>query len=112
MRTGFLYSSAFLEHDTGISHPERRERLIAAMSHLNKQPWFARLKLIEPRLAQRKWLREVHEEGYLDRAEQACHTGQYYLDVADVRISSASYRTALQAAGGTLELADRIIDLS
>lgn len=109
MKTGFLYSSDFLQHDTGSYHPERRERLIAAMAHLEKQPWFEHLIPIEPRLAEREWLWEVHEESYLDRAEQACHRGESYLDVADVRISKASFDIALQAAGGSLELADRVI---
>lgn len=109
MTTGILYDPAFLEHDTGAGHPERRERLITTMDFLQDQPWFAGLKQIAPRPADRRWLHEIHEERYIQRAEQACRSGAPYLDVGDVGISDKSYEVALLAVGGTLELANQLM---
>ena len=109
MTTGFLYHPAFLEHDTGVGHPECSERLTAAMKFLENQPWFADLTRISSREAERKWVQEVHQDDYIGRAEEACRLGVPYLDVADVSISSKSYQIALLAAGGALELADQML---
>ncbi len=109
MTTGFLYDAAYLNHDTGAGHPERRERLTASMDFLEKQPWFAALKRISPRTVDLKWVEEIHTRDYVTRAAEACRGGWPYLDVYDVSISSKSYDIAMLAAGGLLELADQVI---
>jgi len=109
MKTGFLYDPSFLEHRTERGHPERSERLSATMEHLERQEWFNGLTGIAPRLADRRWVEAVHSGEYIDRAEQACRRGQRHLDVLDVSISERSWDVALLAAGGALELADRVI---
>lgn len=109
MTTGFLYDDAYLNHDTGPGHPERRERLVAATRYLNAQPWFSELKHISPTMVDRKWVEAVHAAGYIDRAGEACENGNPYLDTPDVSISRQSCDTALLAAGGVLTLADEMI---
>lgn len=109
MTTGLLYDTAYLNHDTGGGHPERRERLIATMGYLEKQSWFTDLKLIAPRAAERQWLEEIHAAEYIDRATSACRQELPYLDVLDVIISRESCDVAMLAVGGVLELADQVI---
>ncbi len=109
MRTGFLYDPAFLEHDTGAGHPETSKRLIATMVHLELQPWFTNLRRYSPLPVEQRWLQTIHAEEYIERARKASSTGAPYLDSLDVAISSASYSTALLAAGGALQLADKVI---
>jgi acetoin utilization deacetylase AcuC-like enzyme len=38
-----IYSDQFLEHKTGLLHPERPERLIAIVKALKTTPWAAQI---------------------------------------------------------------------
>ncbi len=109
MTTGLLYDPSFLDHDTGPGHPERSTRLVAAHRHLEKQPWYLELAQFAPKPADLRWVRKVHDEDYIERATEACRTGAPFLDVPDVSISRRSCEVALLAAGGALELADRLM---
>jgi acetoin utilization deacetylase AcuC-like enzyme len=109
MTTGFLYDDRFLDHDAGAGHPERKERLQSAIRYLRAQPWFGDLLPVAPRMAERQWIEEVHDGSYIERAGEACRQGLPFLDVADVGICEASCDVAYLAAGGALELADRIV---
>ncbi len=109
MTTGLLYDAAFLDHDTGGGHPERRERLIATMDYLENQSWFSDLKLIAPRPAEHQWIEEIHAADYIERAASACRRELSYLDVLDVSISRDSCDVAMLAAGGVIALGDQVI---
>ena len=109
MTTGFLYDPRYLAHDTGRGHPESSDRLIAAMSHLETQPWFNSLARCAPRPAERKWLSTIHSEAYIERAKQTVDGGQPYLDSLDVTISKDSFEAAVLAVGGALALADQLM---
>lgn len=109
MTTAIAYDPAYLDHDTGSGHPERRERLIATMDFLEKQDWFKSLKRLSPRVAEREWVEEIHDSRYMDRAADACRVGLPYLDTLDVSISEQSYGIAMLATGAALKLADRLI---
>jgi len=50
MRTGFIYDEIFLKHDYP-DHPERRERLTAVVSRLEKEGILERVVRIAPRRA-------------------------------------------------------------
>ncbi len=108
MVTGFLYDTRFLDHDPGAGHPERRERLISTMSHLEAQPWFDTLVRYTPRDIEREWLETVHESSYIDRAKREIENGLPFIDTPDVGVSDESFDVAVLAAGGVLELADRV----
>ncbi|MGI9304554.1 MAG: histone deacetylase family protein [Gammaproteobacteria bacterium] len=109
MTTGFVYDSAFLEHDTGQGHPETSARLVSAMQFLEQQPWFGDMPRFAPAAADRKWIQQVHSDGYIARAQAACRAGHSHLDVLDVAISPESFDTALLAAGAALELGDKVM---
>ena len=109
MTTGFLFDQRFLDHDAGAGHPERKERLISSMAHLETIPWFTDLQPISPRTADPYWIEQVHAHDLVQRAQDACVNGLPFLDVADVGISAQSYDVALLAAGGAMEMADRVV---
>ncbi len=109
MATGFVYDKRFLDHNAGAGHPERPERLMATMSHLENQSWFASLKQFAPRAADREWVENIHSGGYIDRAAEEIASGVPFVDTPDVGVSRESFDVALLAAGGTLELADRVV---
>ncbi len=109
MTTAFLYDDRFLDHDAGTGHPERKERLEFAIRHLRAQPWFGDLLSIDATPCERRWIEEIHDGKYIDRAGEACREGLPFLDVADVGICKASCDIAYLAAGGALALADKVI---
>jgi len=109
MTTGLLYDPIYLEHDTGFGHPERSDRLTAVMQYLEKQPFFEDITRISPRPAESEWIQQIHAPEYIDRAAAACRKHYAHLDVLDVAISPKSYDIALLAAGGALELGDRVM---
>jgi acetoin utilization deacetylase AcuC-like enzyme len=108
MSTGLLYDPRFLDHDPGPGHPERRERLSATLGHLERQAWFEHIDRVAPHPADEAWIETTHSHALLARARAACREGASFLDVTDVGICSASFDIALLAAGGALELCDRV----
>ncbi len=109
MATGFLYDPRYLEHDTGPGHPECPERLSESLKYLQTLPWFSKLTQFAPRVAEEEWIQTTHGIMYMRHAKEICMSGQPYLDTPDVGVSENSYDIALLAAGGALEVADRVI---
>lgn len=110
MTTGFIFDETFLLHQTGAGHPESAARLSRAMDYLKTLPLYETLTLYPARAADRELVESNHSADYLSRAEQACATGESYLDSMDVSISEKSYHTALQAVGAGVALADGVIN--
>ncbi len=110
MATGFVYDARYLKHDAGPGHPERPERLTATIAHLKTLSWFSKLVPIEPRVAEIEWMEKIHSREYIRRAEEACRSGERILDTPDVGVSKESFDIARLAAGGALELADRVLE--
>jgi acetoin utilization deacetylase AcuC-like enzyme len=109
MTTGISYASAFLDHDTGPGHPERRERLIATLDHLRAQSWFNELRMHEPRVPDPAWLETIHSPEYIARAAATCRSGARFLDSMDVSVSRESFEIAQLAAGAAMGLADAVV---
>ncbi len=109
MPTGFAFDPQFTEHDTGVGHPEKPERVTAAMAHLETLSWTNQLLRLAPRPADPQWIEMIHSYTYMRRAAAACSDGLPYLDSMDVAISRRSYDVALLAAGASLVLADHMM---
>lgn len=110
MASGFVYDPAYLDHDAGVGHPERPDRLTAVMQFLQRQSWFSGFERLTPHPAARDWIEAVHAQRYVDRVEAACRRGLPYLDVFDVGICADSYEVAKLAVGGVLTLADAVVN--
>lgn len=109
MITGFCHDSRFTDHDTGIGHPERPERMTSALEHIDRQIWRKDLIHITPQLSPTRWIRAVHDDAYIARAAAACKAGHSHLDSMDVAISKESYKVARLAVGAALKLADELM---
>ena len=110
MTTAFLSDADFLEHDTGPGHPERSDRLVAALNHLENQPWFSCLTQVSPTPIDERWIAEIHARDYISRADAACRSGQAFLDTPDVSISRRSAEIARLAAGSGIVIADQLMN--
>jgi len=109
MTTGFLYNPLFLNHDTGPSHPECSQRLVATSEYLTSRPLYEDLKQYSSRPVDREWLETIHTGNHIDRVALECGRGTTYIDTPDVTISPESFNVAVNATGGVLALADGIM---
>jgi acetoin utilization deacetylase AcuC-like enzyme len=98
----------FREHEAGLGHPERPERLDAVRSGLQESGLEARLRLAAPRDATPAELLRVHSRAHVARV--AATAGRTARFDADTQAGPHSYAAALRAAGATVEAVDRVLD--
>jgi acetoin utilization deacetylase AcuC-like enzyme len=89
------------DHRTGPAHPERPERVQAALGGIEAANLTDRVVRLPPRRATDHELERVHKPEYLRMLEDLCAGGGGALD-ADTVASRGSWETALLAAGGAL----------
>ena len=112
-RTGFVYHPAYLKHDTGRSHPESPDRLLAIEARIKKSGIDDPLVTVDPpsnpRADIEQWITKVHRLSHVQRIrENIPSAGQVYLD-PDTPISPYSYLAAQLAVEGTLVAADKVM---
>jgi len=107
--TGILYHDDYLEHNTGIGHPERPGRITVIMKELNKERFTGKLAFDEPRLATEEEIAFVHSTEYITHVRETCEAGPAHLDSPDTPVSKGSYRAALRAAGAMLTGIDGVM---
>jgi acetoin utilization deacetylase AcuC-like enzyme len=93
-------------HDTG-RHPERAQRIPAALGGLTAAGLDDAVVWAEPRHATVEELARVHDRSYLEVLEAFCQSGGGSLD-PDTRASPGSWSTALLAAGAGLAAVDAV----
>ena len=98
---------ACLNHDPGVGHQERPERLAAVSAAIESSSLASRLQRHEPRRAAREALLRVHDAAYVDMVlglRGACRR----LD-ADTAVSPGSVEAALFAAGAALDASAAVL---
>ncbi len=108
-KTSLVYSERFQDHNTGPNHPERPARISYVYQFLKKSDIFKELELIRPKAATLKQIKSVHTKYYIEHVESACFRSERMLDSVDTAISPDSFRVALLAAGGVIQLADAVM---
>jgi acetoin utilization deacetylase AcuC-like enzyme len=106
----FLEHPSSLAHDTG-AHPERAARITAIEHELADHGWFGFERVRSP-AAGRDMLTAVHTPAHVERIERAAaaaEAGEVHID-PDTVLSVGSYEAALHAAGGAVDLVDRLLD--
>jgi len=104
---GYLIDDIYLEHDPGSRHPESPGRLVAIRGVLEECQVLSRWKCIAARPARLDEMELIHHPSLLKQVEQASSKGPSHLD-PDTVVSAGSFRSALFAAGGTLECVDAV----
>ncbi len=107
-RTGIVLDPRFLDHRPTHPHPENPDRLAAVTRRLQASGLLARAILVQPRPATIAEILLNHHEGLLARIEKTSHHASDQID-ADTYTCARSYEIALLAAGGVLELLDRVM---
>ena len=104
MKVAYITDEIFLEHDTGIGHPESVQRLLS----VNKAvaPLLPKLIRVEPIFASTDILRLVHTSAHIALIQEASETASP-ID-SDTVCSSASYHAACKAVGAGIVALDGI----
>lgn len=109
-----IYSEDFLQHKTGVLHPERPERLTAIVEALNQASFSDQIEWKFPTpLTQRgvevqKFLHKIHTQEHIERVERISQKGGGYLD-GDTPLSARSYEIALLAISAWFDGVDQVI---
>ena len=96
------------DHNPGSGHPERLQRLAAAVAGLRAVDPDA-TEWIESRTATVDELSVVHDRDYLEGLVELCASGGGAID-ADTRVSAGSWATACRTAGAGLAAMDALSD--
>ncbi len=107
-RTGIVVDPRYFEHRSAHPHPENPDRLLAAIQRLQSSGLAARAVTVPPRPATPDEILLNHAEGLLARIEDTSHRAFDQID-PDTYTCARSYEVALLAAGGLLELVDRVM---
>jgi acetoin utilization deacetylase AcuC-like enzyme len=94
----FVTHPQFLEHDTGLGHPERPQRLVAVEEGARRSGLDSELVPVAATRAEVTDLERVHTPSYVAALQRFCLTGGGQLD-ADTPAVPASWDAALLAAG-------------
>lgn len=97
----------FLDHDTGHRHPERPDRLRAALAGVAAVDRELLAGGCSPRRAERDELALVHSAAMIDRVADIADLGGGHLD-ADTAMGPASFDAARLAAGAVLTAVERL----
>lgn len=108
---GFVYSERFLDHEAGVGHPERPDRLRAILRGLVKNGLLERLEPLKFSEAEPETIALVHDPAYVQIVELACTKEFGWIGSMDTGICASSYDVARLAVGGVLEAADRVAAL-
>ncbi len=105
--TLFYYDPRFLEHDTGGRHPERPERLIYTMRHLERVGLDCQVERPAWQPMSPEGLALVHAPEYVAAIEQFSAEGGGRVE-EDTIASRQSYDVACLAAGAVADAVERI----
>ncbi len=108
-RTGFVFNKIYLEHDTGLYHPERAERLSALLEAFRENGIFERVVQIEAFPAERSVIELCHDKSHIERVKRASESGVAFLDTPDCPVSPSTFNSALYAVGGVLAAVDAVM---
>ena len=107
MPSVFLDHPSSLAHDPG-PHPEQPARMVAIERELRARDWLG-FERVESPAAERTAITAVHPESYVDGIERLCASGGGQIDF-DTVVSERSFDAAVHAAGGAVELVERLLD--
>jgi len=106
---GWLYDPYFLRHETGSSHYEHPERLVAIVEGLTDSGLLGHLEPLTPEPAPVDALGCVHEPAYVELIRMACEEGMSFLGAERTRLCRESFEVARRAAGAVLTACDAVM---
>jgi len=107
-KTGIITDKIFLEHDTGLGHPESKARLESILLYMQSKNYTKDLIQVEAKIPYEEDICEVHSLAHYNKIKSLAEK-KGYLD-GDTPYSAKTTEAALKAAGAGIEMADKIIN--
>ncbi len=107
-KTGLLSDPIYRQHKTGM-HPESPDRLTATLDFLQSSTIWDRLELVSATEAERDTIELVHDSDYIADLERQIKSGREHVHSPDCSVSSETFKVALNAVGGAIELVERVL---
>jgi acetoin utilization deacetylase AcuC-like enzyme len=108
-----IYSDEFLEHLTGLGHPEKPQRLTAITDALHSSPFADQLEWkLATSVEQRDvmpLLLKIHDPEYVQKIAEISKSGGGYLD-SETAVCPRSYEVALLAVNAWLDGVDLVLE--
>lgn len=108
-RVGLVLDPIFERHDTGRSHPECPARVARIREVLAMRGLDARCIPVPIASATDAMLLRVHDGAHIRRVEEACASGERFIDSMDTAIGVESGRIARMAAGSLVALCGEVV---
>jgi len=111
MTTDLLYHEIFTKHVMSPSHPERPERLISAMKHIQETGLLeeSKVNVVEGIPANLDLVHSIHAKQYIDMVKSKSESGGGYFTL-DTAVNKYTYDAAMMAAGAGTLAVDRIME--
>ena len=109
MTTGLVTAPVCLAHDTGPGHPDRPERVSAALERLKVSGLMADVESVVPEAAPIEAIARLHPREHLEELERVIASGARSVNEPDMGISTSSWEAALSSSGAALLAADRVV---
>ena len=111
MNTAIIYSDQYLNHKTGLGHPESPSRLRFIMDGVMESGILesGRCSLIKPKTAKLNDLKLIHKTEYISLVRELCKSGGGMLDDGDTILSEESFTVAQLAIGGAIKAVDEVM---
>ena len=108
MKTGIITTDSFVNHNTGLGHPERADRVSVIVENLKK--FEKKLIWKKPTTVDKKFLRITHSSNYVNMIENSFpEKGFSYLD-GDTVVSPGSKKATFDAVGSIISAIDGVIN--
>ena len=108
MKTGIITTNTFSNHNTGLGHPERADRVSVIIDNLKK--FEKKLIWKKPVVFDKKFLKITHSNKYVEIIENSFpKKGFSYLD-GDTVVSPGSKQATFDAVGSIISAIDGVIN--
>ncbi len=107
---GFISHPDYLNHDTGLWHPERPDRLRAILQRLEETGLQKDLLAIPPRAAEAAWLEKIHTKEHVANVRTRCEQNRPHMGDGETMICPASFEIARLAVGAAFGAVDAVMD--
>ena len=108
MTTALFFHEEYLQHQTGLFHPENPKRLQAILNGIRQAGLWDQLKHVTPSAAAEQDILLCHPQRHLDFIRECSARGSVQID-PDTHVSEHSFDAAMIAAGAGVQAVDLIM---
>lgn len=101
-KVSYITHPIYIQHDTGLGHPEKAERLISINQMFERSSLVNKIEIMEAKKATEQMIEAVHSPHYIQSITRAVKSGRCVLDAGDTIVCDQSLEAALYAAGAPI----------